>query len=62
MKKPYDVAKELFDRLSSTEIHEIGDALVLGYFDWRDHWTKLPPKGTTKELWKLIQYWEEMSM
>ena len=53
-------AKELFDRLSPNELWEVGDALVLGYFDWRDYWNDPPPKGTTNELWKLIQAREEM--
>jgi len=54
-----EVARQLFDQLSPAERWELGDALVLGTFDWRE-WSEEPlPPGTTAELDYIRMHWED---
>jgi hypothetical protein len=43
-------AREFWYSLSPAERGEVGDALVLGYWDWRDWFDDPPPRGFTREL------------
>ena len=51
-------AKEWFDNLSRSEKFELGDAFVLGYYNWQDWFIDPPSKQFTKELTKVWRDWE----
>jgi len=50
-------ARDIFDGLDARERGELGDALVLGDFDWRDY-VDDPVPGLGSALWRLVRTWE----
>ncbi len=49
----------LWNSLTTTERWELGDALVLGTFDWRDYFTEKPTNTMMKMLDEKREFWEQ---
>lgn len=52
------IAVQIWDRLDDYQRWELGDAFVLGTFDWRDWFEKPVPGAVLNELDRLRMLWE----
>ena len=53
-------ARTFWESLALADRWQLGDELVLGYFDWHDWFDAKPEPGVLAEVDRLRMFWEDM--